>query len=66
MGKREYFQVLNDVARFEVNNEELTLLDSNGNALAVYIAHSQALEGSSWDVISYNNGRGGVTSLITR
>jgi heat shock protein HslJ len=59
-----YFQVLNESATFEITDEELTLLDGDDNALAVYMAQSQALEGSSWDVIGYNNGRGGVTSVI--
>jgi heat shock protein HslJ len=60
----EYLQVLNEVEAFNIKDEELTLLNGNGNTLAVYMAQSQALEGTSWDVIYYNNGRGGVTSLV--
>ena len=62
--EREYFQVLNEAAGFDVNDEELTLLDSSGNAIAVYMAQTQVLEGTSWEVVFYNNGRGGVTSLV--
>ncbi len=62
--EREYFQALNEAASFDVNGEELTMLNGEGNTLAVYKAQSQALEGTSWEVISYNNGRGGVTSLV--
>ena len=63
--EQAYFTVLNEAVRFEIEDEEtLTLSDGDGNALVAYMAQSQALEGSSWDVISYNNGRGGVTSVI--
>jgi heat shock protein HslJ len=63
--ERTYFQALNEAARFEITDDEtLSLSDGEGNALVVYVAQSQALEGTSWDVISYNNGRGGVTSVI--
>ncbi len=63
--ERVYFQMLNEATSFEINNsEKLTLFDDDENVMAVYMAQSQALEGSSWDVTSYNNGRGGVTSLI--
>jgi heat shock protein HslJ len=62
--EREYLLALHEAARFEINDEELTLSDGEGNVLVVYMAQSQALAGSSWDVISYNNGRGGVTSVI--
>jgi heat shock protein HslJ len=60
----EYLLMLNEADRFEINDDELTLLDSDDNSLVVYLVQSQALEGSSWYVISYNNGRGGVTSVI--
>ncbi len=39
--------------------------DSNGIELARFDAVDQSLEGTSWQVMSSNNGKGGVTSLIT-
>jgi heat shock protein HslJ len=59
-----YFQALKDAASFKINNEELTLLNSKGDVLTVYQAQSQSLDGTSWNVKSYNNGTGAVTSLI--
>jgi heat shock protein HslJ len=32
--------------------------------VAVFAVESQSLAGTSWEVISYNNGRGAVTSVI--
>jgi len=60
----DYLDVLKNAATFEINDDELTIYDSDGNALAVFAAQSQDLAGSSWDVISYNNGKEAVVSLI--
>ena len=62
--ERDYSQALADTAEFEIKNDELILKDTNGNELARFDAVDQALEGTSWQVMSYNNGKGGVTSLI--
>lgn len=62
--EQEYMRVLSETASFEINNEELIFQDSNGDDLARFEAVDQSLEGSSWQVLSYNNGKGGVTSLI--
>jgi heat shock protein HslJ len=62
--ERDYTQALADTAEFEIINDELILIDSKGNELARFDAVDQALEGTSWQVMSYNNGKGGVTSLI--
>jgi heat shock protein HslJ/uncharacterized lipoprotein YbaY len=40
------------------------LFDDNGEPLAVFSAVSQELAGSSWEVVSYNNGREAVVSVI--
>ena len=62
--ERDYSQALADTAEFEIINDELILINSRGNELARFDAVDQALEGTSWQVMSYNNGKGGVTSLI--
>jgi heat shock protein HslJ len=62
--ERDFTQALADTAEFEITNDELILNESNGNELARFDAVDQALEGTSWQVMSYNNGKGGVTSLI--
>jgi heat shock protein HslJ len=62
--EKEFLLALAATATFEVNDEELILFNASGEPIAVFEAVSQELAGSSWEVISYNNGRGGVTSLI--
>jgi heat shock protein HslJ len=62
--EREYLGALADTATFEISNEELIFKDVNGNELVRFDSVDQSLEGSSWQVLSYNNGKGGVTSLI--
>ena len=62
--ERDYTQALADIATFEITDDELILKDSNGDEVARFDAVDQALEGTSWQVMSYNNGKGGVTSLI--
>ncbi len=65
-----YMEALEAAETYEVSappaggDEELVLNDSSGNPVAVFSAVSQDLAGSSWDVIAYNNGRGGVVSVI--
>jgi heat shock protein HslJ len=62
--EREYLGVLADTAAFEITNDELILKDANGSELARFDAIDQSLEGTAWQALSYNNGKGGVTSLI--
>lgn len=59
-----YLEALGAAETFEASEEELALFDANGNPVAVFSAVSQDLAGSSWEVISYNNGREAVVSVI--
>ena len=62
--ERDYIEALSSTATFEIDEDVLILYDADGNAIAKFGAISQALEGSSWQVIGYNNGKGGVVSVI--
>jgi heat shock protein HslJ len=62
--EREYQHALSNTDTYEIKDGELILKDSDGNEVARFEVIDQALEGSSWQVMSYNNGKGGVTSLI--
>ena len=62
--ERAYMEALAAAATFEIADDELVLFDANGNTIARFDAISQALEGSSWEVIGYNNGKGGVVSVV--
>jgi heat shock protein HslJ/uncharacterized lipoprotein YbaY len=59
-----YMEALGAAATYEISEEDLVLFDAEGNSVAVFSAVSQDLTGSSWEVIAYNNGRGGVVSVI--
>jgi len=60
-----YLNALSNVKTYSVKNDQLTLFGSDGTTLGVYKAQSQDLSGSTWDVISYNNGKQAVTSVMT-
>lgn len=60
-----YLNALDVANTFEVSEGRLVFFDSEFQAIAIFRAVSQELAGSSWEVISYNNGRGGVVSLLT-
>jgi heat shock protein HslJ len=62
--EKAYLDTLAASATFEIVDDELVLFDADGNEIAKFDAISQALEGSSWEVIGYNNGKGGVVSVI--
>ena len=60
----DYLEALSTTATFEIADDALTLYDADANAVASFKALSQSLEGTAWEVISYNNGKGGVVSVI--
>ncbi|MFC1466661.1 MAG: META domain-containing protein [Candidatus Brachytrichaceae bacterium NZ_4S206] len=55
---------LEQTARFTVANDTLTLLDTNGNALATFAPQSRELAGTNWVVTGYNNGKQAVVSVL--
>ncbi len=59
-----YLKALGEVKSYSVSGEQLALKDGSHNDLLVYEAQSQALQGTSWDVIGYNNGKQAVTSVL--
>jgi heat shock protein HslJ len=60
-----YFAALGEVATYQTQGDTLELLAANGNVVATFTALQPAsLAGSTWEVIGYNNGKGGVVSVI--
>jgi len=59
-----YMKALESVASYEIKDGKLTLYDGDKNAVAEYEVVKQGLEGTSWEVTSYNTGTGAVTSVI--
>jgi len=62
--ERDYLGALESAGTYEIANDELTLFDANGDPVAVFAVESQELAGTSWIVISYNNGKEAVVSVI--
>jgi heat shock protein HslJ len=60
----EYGKALEDAATYKIDQKQLTLSDTGGKALAVFDEQSTDLAGTSWNVISYNNGKQAVVSTI--
>jgi heat shock protein HslJ len=60
----EYLKTLSEVKTFSVTTDKLTLSDVKNNQLLLYEAVSQDLAGTSWEAISYNNGKQAVTTVL--
>lgn len=53
------------VASYEIAGSQLTLLDGSGAAVLTFeVQVPTPLTGTLWQATSYNNGRGGVTTLV--
>jgi heat shock protein HslJ len=59
-----YQEALAAAETFSATAEALVLMDGAGNELATFAVASQELSGTSWTVISYNNGREAVVSVL--
>jgi heat shock protein HslJ len=60
-----FMGALTRASAHRVEGGRLQLLAADGAVLATFDAQSQGLAGTSWRVISYNNGRQAVVSTIT-
>lgn len=60
-----YLAALGQTASYEISGAALTLKDANGAAILSFTAFiSPPLVGTNWNVLSYNNGKGGLTSPL--
>ena len=59
-----YQSALSETTTFEISGDELTFSDVDGNAVAAFSVVSNDLSGTAWQVISYNNGKQAVVSVI--
>jgi len=61
----EYLAALQGVTRFEIQGDRMDMYFEDGTRAATfYLTKPVELSGTAWNVHSYNNGRGGVTSVI--
>ncbi|MCS6847742.1 MAG: META domain-containing protein [Anaerolineae bacterium] len=61
----DFQQALANARSFSVAEGRLTLLDEAGNAIATFVVQETDLAGTMWTVLSYNNGKQAVVSVIT-
>jgi heat shock protein HslJ len=62
--EQAYFTALGKASSFAVTGDSMTLMDDQGATLVRYaVAQPTTLEGTTWDALAYNNGRGGLESL---
>ncbi len=62
--EQAYFTALTQAATFSVDEESLTLMDDQGATLVRFeVAVPTPLEGTAWQALAYNNGRGALQSL---
>ena len=60
-----YMSALASVASYALEDDNLVLLDDKGGTLLVFEPQEEvSLEGTAWEVISYNNGKEAVVSVI--
>lgn len=59
-----YMTALETAVTYAIDADELSLFDAESNPIVIYEAVSQDLADSAWEVISYNNGKEAVVSVI--
>jgi heat shock protein HslJ len=62
--ERVYLKALTSARRYSISGSKLTLKGRLGIPLATLGVQSQALAGTSWRVLSYNNGKQAVVSVM--
>jgi len=60
-----FLNALSSARSFAVTRGALILRAPGGRVLARFRAQSQALAGTAWDVLAYNNGKHAVVSVLT-
>lgn len=59
-----FLTVLGGAGSFSIEKEKLTLSGEDDAALATFSAQTQDLAGTTWNLVAYNNGKGGVQSIL--
>jgi len=63
--EQAYFDALARATRYAATVDSLTLLDDEGTALVRFeVVQPASLEQTEWQALSYNNGKGGLQSLV--
>jgi heat shock protein HslJ len=59
-----FLKALTGPRSFAIRGRSLTLESAGGRAIATFEAQTQALGGTSWDVLAYNNGKQAIVSVL--
>jgi heat shock protein HslJ len=59
----QYLALMQKATKFEIAGDQLTLLDSSGTKLLIYKKHVPVPLAGTWNLFSYNNGKGGIQSV---
>lgn len=59
-----YLEALSQVQTYTITGDRLTLSVAGSMSVLVFTAQSQDLAGTAWNVLSYNNGKQAVTSVL--
>ncbi len=60
----QYLSLMQKATKFEIAGDQLTLFDSSGTKLLIYKKHVTAPLTGTWNLFSYNNGKGGIQSVM--
>jgi heat shock protein HslJ len=62
----QYLSLLQKAAKYEISGDQLTLFDSTGTKILIYKKHvgTPATIVGLWNLFSYNNGKGGIETVI--
>ena len=62
----QYLSLLPKATKYEISGDQLTLYDINGVKLLIYNKHvSVSTIVGTWNLFSYNNGKGAIQSVMT-
>jgi heat shock protein HslJ len=61
-----YLSALQQATKYEISGDQLTLFDKTGTKLLIYNKHvSVSTITGTWNLFNYNNGKGGIQTVIT-
>jgi heat shock protein HslJ len=61
----QYLSLLQEVTKYEISGDQLTLSDKNNTKLLIYKKQAPATIVGTWNLFSYNNGKGAIQSVLT-
>jgi len=59
----QYLSLLQQVVKYEISGDQLTLFDKNGVKLLIYKKQVTIPITGTWNLFNYNNGKGGIQSV---